>query len=61
MNKERKTYIIGGVSIQFVSDVYDGQLFDTEVNIKGVYFCTIAGQDIAEFKKQFENILKLRI
>jgi len=61
MTKKKRTYILEGVSVTFTSEIIDDKEFDTEVQVKGVYFCTIAGQDIQAFKDQFTNLLKLRI
>jgi hypothetical protein len=48
--------------IRFESDSYNGELLDTSVFINGYLFACIAGQEIDNFIKDYEQlILKYKI
>lgn len=51
-----KKVTIGSCDFTFTSDVFDGELFDTKVEINGAVFCWIAGSEIDRFIEEMRLI-----
>jgi len=58
-SQEIKQYFnVGNVEVELISDIDKGQLLDTSVYINNDCICWISGNDIADFKKEFQDLIK---
>lgn len=49
-------------TVEYTSDVFDGQKLDTQVRLNGQYLCVIAGSDIDKFHRELTALIdKYRI
>lgn len=49
---------IGGLNAKLTSDVYDGEVLDTKVELSGGFLCCIAGEDIDKFTEELSNLIQ---
>jgi hypothetical protein len=54
--KEQKR-LLGNLVIKLTSDVEDGEIMDTKVEIEGKTLCVIAGVDINNFLNALNSII----
>jgi len=53
---------LGNTEITYISDVFKGEIMDTEVTIHGYVICWIAGTEIDAFHEQLSQLInKYRI
>jgi hypothetical protein len=57
MKKRTVEYWIEDVTVRFRSDVFDGEIGDTEVYFNGAFMCCIAGGDIEAFKNELSALV----
>lgn len=58
MTTREQTLQINDLEILFTSDVYDGQILDTKVEINGETLCWIAGEGIQNFSSELKKLIQ---
>lgn len=57
MKTKKQTFYIRDFVVNTISDVYNGELCDTQVFINDTFICTIAGVYIGDFVAKLRNLI----
>jgi len=57
MKKKTREYWIEDIAVCFRSDVFDGEIGDTEIFFNEAFVCCIAGGDIEAFKNELSALV----
>lgn len=58
IKKRVTTKRVNDVEIVFTSDVFDGKMWDTKVEINGAYICWISAESIEPVTKGFAELMQ---
>jgi hypothetical protein len=56
--REQTLQINNNLEILFTSDVSNGKILDTKVELNGVCLCWIAGEDVESFGDELKTLIK---
>lgn len=56
--KVDKRNLANMVNVTYTSEVVDGKLLDTKVELVGTFLCHIAGESIEEFHQRLADVIR---
>lgn len=57
MKTKKQTFYIDDFAVNTESDIYEGELLDTNVSINDTYICYISGVYIGDFVTELRNLI----